>query len=41
MPGTIADYTHRIGRTGRAGKRGCSITLVTEDENRTIMNDLR
>lgn len=25
-------YVHRIGRTGRAGKKGCSITLVTEED---------
>jgi ATP-dependent RNA helicase DBP3 len=26
---TIEDYTHRIGRTGRAGKKGISHTLFT------------
>ena len=40
MPAAISDYSHRIGRTGRAGRRGCSITLVTEDESRGIMKDL-
>lgn len=40
MPMNIEDYCHRIGRTGRAGRRGCSITLVTEDENRSIMKTL-
>jgi ATP-dependent RNA helicase RhlE len=28
MPATIEDYTHRIGRTGRAGKSGTAITFV-------------
>ena len=28
MPATIEDYTHRIGRTGRAGKNGTAITFV-------------
>ena len=29
MPGSIEDYTHRIGRTGRAGKKGVAITFLT------------
>lgn len=28
LPGTYDDYTHRIGRTGRAGKRGNALTFV-------------
>jgi ATP-dependent RNA helicase RhlE len=28
MPETIEDYTHRIGRTGRANKRGIALTFV-------------
>lgn len=28
LPMTYADYTHRIGRTGRAGKRGIALTFV-------------
>lgn len=27
-PGTFEDYTHRIGRTGRAGKTGVALTFV-------------
>ena len=30
MPGEIDKYTHRIGRTGRAGKTGLATTLLTE-----------
>lgn len=26
------DYTHRIGRTGRAGKKGIAISLLTKDD---------
>ena len=26
------DYTHRIGRTGRAGKNGVAITFVTKED---------
>ncbi|KAJ6840611.1 DEAD-box ATP-dependent RNA helicase 21 [Iris pallida] len=29
MPGTIDMYTHRIGRTGRAGKTGVATTFLT------------
>ena len=28
-----ADYTHRIGRTGRAGKTGIAISFCTEDDS--------
>ncbi len=28
IPATYEDYTHRIGRTGRAGKKGSAITFV-------------
>ena len=29
MPNTIENYTHRIGRTGRAGKKGIALTFLT------------
>lgn len=29
MPHQIENYTHRIGRTGRAGKKGTAITFLT------------
>ena len=29
VPRDVEDYTHRIGRTGRAGRRGIAITFVT------------
>ena len=29
LPETVADYTHRIGRTGRAGNPGDAITLLS------------
>lgn len=41
MPSSIDDYCHRIGRTGRAGRRGCSISLVTDKESKGIMKALR
>merc|ERR1712174_109968 len=36
MPNTIETYVHRIGRTARAGRKGRSCTLITENK-RTIM----
>lgn len=33
MAKTIEDYTHRIGRTGRAGKHGQAISLCTKDDS--------
>jgi superfamily II DNA/RNA helicase len=30
LPATYEDYTHRIGRTGRAGKTGIALTFVAE-----------
>jgi len=30
MPNRIVDYVHRIGRTGRAGEQGFSLTLLEE-----------
>jgi len=28
-PADIVEYTHRIGRTGRAGKKGMATTFLT------------
>jgi len=39
-PKTIDDYTHRIGRTGRAGKEGTAITFLTSGDEE-IFYDLR
>ena len=35
-PGSAETYTHRIGRTGRAGAEGKAITLVTPSEQRKL-----
>ncbi|KAF4659658.1 hypothetical protein FOZ61_004595 [Perkinsus olseni] len=40
MPKNIEDYTHRIGRTGRAGKKGLATSLLTKDDEH-IMYDLK
>ena len=33
MPSTVEAYTHRIGRTGRAGKKGNSVTFLTNTDH--------
>mmetsp|Transcript_24118 Transcript_24118/g.68625 ORF Transcript_24118/g.68625 Transcript_24118/m.68625 type:complete len:745 (-) Transcript_24118:8-2242(-) len=33
MPKTIEDYTHRIGRTGRAGLKGLATSMVTPEDS--------
>lgn len=33
MTTTIENYTHRIGRTGRAGKKGVAVTFLTPEDN--------
>lgn len=32
MPASRTDYIHRIGRTGRGGRRGTAITLFVEQD---------
>jgi ATP-dependent RNA helicase RhlB len=36
LPGDPQDYVHRIGRTGRAGATGISISFATEDDSFSI-----
>jgi superfamily II DNA/RNA helicase len=36
VPFNPEDYVHRIGRTGRAGKKGRAFTLATRDEGRLV-----
>lgn len=40
MSKTIEAYTHRIGRTGRAGKRGEAITFLTKEDS-SVFYDLK
>lgn len=40
LPSKIQNYTHRIGRTGRAGKDGVAISLLT-DQDEEVMYDLK
>lgn len=34
------DYTHRIGRTGRAGSKGCAISFITNSDSE-VFYDLK
>nr|ODN99934.1 ATP-dependent RNA helicase DRS1 [Cryptococcus depauperatus CBS 7855] len=36
MPGQLAQYTHRVGRTARAGRQGRSISLVGEADRKML-----
>ena len=36
LPDQVEYYTHRSGRTARAGKNGLSLSLVTKDEMKNM-----
>ena len=36
LPDTVDQYIHRSGRTGRMGKEGTVVSLVTEQEERKL-----
>ena len=36
MPDNIEKYTHRIGRTGRAGRKGQAVTFLTLSVHPTL-----
>jgi len=38
MAKSIEDYTHRIGRTGRAGKKGVATTFLTQDDSEVFFD---
>ncbi|XP_043198665.1 probable ATP-dependent RNA helicase DDX23 [Amphibalanus amphitrite] len=40
MTKTIEAYTHRIGRTGRAGKNGVAVTFITQEDS-AVFYDLK
>ncbi len=40
FPKVIDDYVHRIGRTGRAGDKGTSISFIDPDDDGKIVRDL-
>ncbi len=38
LPNVPEDYVHRIGRTGRAGREGLAISLVSADESKQLLD---
>merc|ERR1719251_564840 len=41
LPGNIDDYVHRIGRTGRIGRRGWATSFYVPEGRRANVNILR
>lgn len=37
LPVNLNEYTHRAGRTGRAGNKGTAISIITEQEIKALM----
>ena len=40
MPLALEDYTHRIGRTGRAGAKGVAYSFFNPEKDASLANDL-
>lgn len=40
LPTNIEDYVHRIGRTGRAGKKGDAYSIVCHTDNPKVLGDI-
>lgn len=40
IPNTIEDYTHRIGRTGRAGDQGTAVSFLDPKEDGKMAFDI-
>jgi len=40
MPNNMEDYVHRIGRTGRAGKKGTAVSFFVGEKNGRMAKDL-
>ena len=40
IPTSVTNYVHRVGRTARAGKKGCAWTLFTGTEGRWFWNEI-
>eukprot|EP00536_Pseudo-nitzschia_multiseries_P001156 jgi/Psemu1/234329/estExt_Genewise1.C_140146 len=40
MPSNMEDYVHRIGRTGRAGRKGTAVSFFVSEKNGRMAKDL-
>jgi len=36
IPNNATDYVHRVGRTARAGRQGCAISIVTQHDVKLV-----
>ncbi|XP_074105600.1 ATP-dependent RNA helicase abstrakt [Cotesia typhae] len=41
MPDDVENYVHRIGRTGRSGKRGIATTFINKSNDESVLLDLK
>ncbi|XP_050435933.1 ATP-dependent RNA helicase abstrakt [Adelges cooleyi] len=41
MPDDVENYVHRIGRTGRSGKRGIATTFINKGNDESVLLDLK
>ena len=39
MPDSSDQYLHRVGRAGRFGTKGLSLSFVTTDDDETVLQD--
>lgn len=40
LPGDADSYLHRVGRAGRFGTKGLSISFVSSEEDETVLKDI-
>jgi len=36
IPNNATDYVHRVGRTARAGRQGCAVSIVTQHDVKLV-----
>lgn len=41
MPDTSDSYLHRVGRAGRFGTKGITISFVSTEEDKTVLSDIQ
>lgn len=39
MPDSSDQYLHRVGRAGRFGTKGLSVSFVADEEDETVLSD--
>ena len=40
LPGDAASYLHRVGRAGRFGTKGLSISFVSSEDDQKVLDDI-